>query len=99
MRKLINIKGKKFNKLKVKKYVGNSKWLCKCDCGNEKIVLGSNLKNGCVKSCGCLRVDVMRNISKLNITHGDTGTNFYHKWENIKNRCNNKNVPIYKRLS
>ena len=30
-------------------------WECKCDCGNIKVVAGSNLKNGSVKSCGCAR--------------------------------------------
>lgn len=29
-------------------------WLCKCDCGNTKSVAYSSLKNGGVKSCGCL---------------------------------------------
>ena len=26
---------------------------CKCDCGNEKIVMGKSLRNGKTKSCGC----------------------------------------------
>ena len=30
-----------------------SRWLCKCDCGNEINVLGMSLKNGDCKSCGC----------------------------------------------
>lgn len=30
-----------------------SRWLCRCDCGNEKVVLGSLLRNGIVRSCGC----------------------------------------------
>lgn len=29
-------------------------WLCKCDCGNEVIVVGQDLKTGHTKSCGCL---------------------------------------------
>lgn len=29
-------------------------WKCRCDCGNEIIVNGQNLRNGIVKSCGCL---------------------------------------------
>lgn len=33
-------------------------WLCKCDCGKEKIVRGSHLESGGVKSCGCLREEV-----------------------------------------
>ena len=30
-------------------------WLCRCDCGNEVVVLGSNLVRGHTKSCGCLK--------------------------------------------
>lgn len=29
--------------------------VCKCDCGNEKIVLNANLKAGTTLSCGCYR--------------------------------------------
>jgi len=29
-------------------------WLCKCDCGNSKIVRGADLRSGDVNSCGCL---------------------------------------------
>lgn len=28
-------------------------WLCRCDCGNEKLILGSNLRAGTTLSCGC----------------------------------------------
>lgn len=31
------------------------KWHCKCDCGNECDVSGSDLRNGQQQSCGCLR--------------------------------------------
>lgn len=29
-------------------------WLCRCDCGTEKVVKGEDLRNGDTKSCGCL---------------------------------------------
>lgn len=32
-----------------------SRWACVCDCGNTVTVLGSNLRKGHHKSCGCLR--------------------------------------------
>lgn len=32
---------------------GQRRWICKCDCGTEKIVLGGNLKRGTTVSCGC----------------------------------------------
>lgn len=30
-------------------------WKCKCECGNDVIVLGSRLLSGVTKSCGCLK--------------------------------------------
>jgi hypothetical protein len=36
---------------------GQAKWLCRCDCGKERVVLGSNLTNGQTRSCGCLARD------------------------------------------
>lgn len=50
-----NLVGKKFGKLTVISYLGNSQWQCKCDCGNLTKVKTSSLNNGKTKSCGCLR--------------------------------------------
>lgn len=54
----IELSGKKFGKLLVIKRVGtasnyDSLWLCKCDCGKEKIIRGYQLRSGNSKSCGC----------------------------------------------
>jgi hypothetical protein len=51
---LINIKGQRFGRLKVLKYIGKCKWKCRCDCGRIKLVRGSILRANLVKSCGCL---------------------------------------------
>lgn len=55
--------GKRFGKLTVLDldHVGKygPYWLCKCDCGNQKVILGNNLKRGLSKSCGC-RVHELR---------------------------------------
>ena len=32
---------------------GRRKWICRCDCGNERAVLESDLNRGHSKSCGC----------------------------------------------
>ena len=32
---------------------GRARWLCKCKCGNEVVVLGKHLRSGNTKSCGC----------------------------------------------
>lgn len=56
MPKLIDETGNKYGRLLVlgpeKKY-GRTYWRCKCDCGNEIVVIGSSLRNGNTKSCGC----------------------------------------------
>lgn len=33
---------------------GDVRWLCRCDCGVERPVIGSQLKEGTSRSCGCL---------------------------------------------
>jgi len=57
-RKLDDLAGKHFGRLVVLKRVendkhGSTRWLCHCECGNEKIISGSNLRGGKTKSCGC----------------------------------------------
>lgn len=33
-------------------------WLCKCECGNETVVLGQSLTGNLIKSCGCLQKEM-----------------------------------------
>jgi hypothetical protein len=44
------------------------RWICQCECGNVKIVNGSNLRNGKTNSCGCTTRGV-KNPS-YNAVHG-----------------------------
>lgn len=54
--KLINEIGNKYGFLTVIEKTtdknGRTAWKCKCDCGNEKIVRGSDLRTGKITSCG-----------------------------------------------
>ena len=59
-----DLTGQKFGKLTVINQISNyvfqngdslTQWLCKCDCGNYKNVVGKYLKNGAVRSCGCIK--------------------------------------------
>jgi len=65
MHKLVkNEIGNRYGKLIVvlrsgSKY-GKALWLCKCDCGNETVVSGVDLRLGITKSCGCYRSDVLQ---------------------------------------
>lgn len=54
-----DLTGQAFGRLTVVHRVENdrnhkARWLCKCACGNEKVVIGSNLLAGKTTSCGCL---------------------------------------------
>lgn len=93
-----DLTGQKFGRLTVIKRADNNKngstrWLCKCDCGNEKIVEGGHLRSNKIKSCGCLLTDI---LIKRNYTHGMTNTRLFHIWQGIKIRCYNKNFEHYK---
>ena len=35
----------------------DAQWLCRCDCGTDKIVLGNFLRQGKALSCGCLKAE------------------------------------------
>lgn len=55
--------GKKFGRLTVIKRsypnteLGNAIWLCRCDCGKEKVIDGNSLRRGLTRSCGCLNIE------------------------------------------
>ena len=55
-----DLKNQRFGRLVVFKYDKpghnrNSKWWCKCNCGNVISVYGTNLTKGNTKSCGCIQ--------------------------------------------
>lgn len=77
MVKLDNLIGKKYGRLTVVEYNGlvpvgktnkASTWLCKCECGNSKIVLNNNLKRGITTSCGCFHKSRIKTI-KMDLTN------------------------------
>ena len=93
-----DLTGQKFGRLTVIERAendknGSTRWLCRCECGNEKIIEGGHLRSHKIKSCGCLLTDV---LIKRNYTHGMTNTRLFHIWQGIKNRCYNKNFEHYK---
>ena len=36
------------------------RWLCRCDCGKEKVIAASHLRSGKVVSCGCYQREITR---------------------------------------
>lgn len=65
---------------------GNSRWLCKCDCGNESTPLGQSLRSGATISCGCAAKEIN---SERATKHGASGTPAYKAWHAMIQRCTN----------
>jgi hypothetical protein len=68
-------------------------WECNCDCGNICIVNGCSLRNGDTQSCGCFKVDCIKNRFT---THGKSNSDLIHVHAAIKQRCNNPKNKEYK---
>jgi hypothetical protein len=99
--------GQKFNRLTVIKeeeklrYKTSTvrRFLCRCDCGNEKIIIGAHLRSGKIKSCGCYNIEVSTERAILiNTTHGNWHNPLWQTYYNMKRRCYNekrKDYPLY----
>lgn len=89
MCKRLDLVGDKFGRLVVVELDHKTRssvyWGCKCGCGVEKIITGSNLKSGGTVSCGCYRTE-------NNTKHGMRHTRFYITWKGIKARCSGNPV-------
>jgi len=113
--KFIDLSGQRFGRLTVIRYdhteiAGKRRekihcFLCKCDCGNEKVVRGHSLKTGNTTSCGCQqRLIASKTMTDYNKdvehhtfyrTHNHTNTRLYHTYSSMKERCYNPNVKSY----
>ena len=71
---------------------GEKAFLCRCDCGNEKLIQPTAWEQGVVRSCGCKRKEL---LSETNIEHGHSGDRLYQVWSGMKQRCCNPNNPNY----
>jgi hypothetical protein len=98
--RLIDLTGKRFGRALVLYRCGSDladhqpTWRCRCDCGQEFVAKGGNLRSGNTKSCGCLQGDV--NSERLTI-HGEAKTALYGRWQGMLNRCRNPSVECYPR--
>lgn len=73
---------------------GNAKWNCQCDCGNTTVSHGFSLRNGRVKSCGCLTTEQL--IQRIT-THKLSKTPEYRCWAGMLQRCTNPKNKKYPR--
>lgn len=108
-RKAEDLTGMKFNSLTVLRRTEDkiykcgtveTRWICRCDCGEETEVSRGHLKSGKVKSCGCskrMRSRGRKNRHVLTIEDADLKRIRGIRRKMIE-RCynsNNKSFPIY----
>lgn len=101
--RFIDLAGQKFARLAVvrvhgKAARGSITWECQCDCGKAVVVIGSHLRSGNTKSCGCLNVE---GIIARSTTHGHSRkgriTSEFHTWASMIKRCSNPAADDYQR--
>jgi hypothetical protein len=83
-----NMVGKTFGRLTVIEpdvpKEGRTRYLCKCECGTVKTVIGRDLVSGHTKSCGCLWRDKVTKHGGRSASNTDR---LYHVWRSMINRC------------
>lgn len=96
MPKMVDMTGQRFGQLTVIRQTkqrkhGFVRWLCQCDCGKTKIIMGHSLRSGQSKSCGhTFGVNFRGNNYRR--THGATRphpTPEYYAWVSMLKRCRN----------
>ncbi len=99
--RFIDLKGKTFGRLTVIERAENigkyTAWLCECSCEehNKVVVLGMRLKNKSTQSCGCLKIE---RIKEANTKHGYCRKREYNSWQAMIGRClypSNKSFKDY----
>lgn len=82
-----DITGLRSGRLVAVRYLGNSVWECRCDCGGTKNLPLTTIQRQASTSCGCRH--------KLT-THGMTQSATYQSWSHMLQRCYNPNTRQYK---
>jgi len=71
-------------------------WLCRCECGSERVINGIVLRDERSRSCGCLKSEV---TTARSTKHGHSSnthlTPTYHSWVGMMQRCTNPNSRAY----
>ena len=90
--------GEKLNMITIVGYEGDGKWKYLCDCGNYKSAMSRHIRDGMVKSCGCLMKERGKKLALSNKTHGQSKTRTYQSWKSMIHRCQspkNGSYPWY----
>lgn len=95
---VIELVGERFGRLLVLERSGTNKhggatWLCRCECGTQKVVAGRQLVVGKTRSCGCLHDE---GRAPKHGQAGKTRTKLYNTWKGMRQRCGNPSNPSFK---
>lgn len=102
MNKSKDITGRRFGRWSVIKRAknnagGTAQWLCRCSCGTERVVRGTELRYGASTSCGCYNREISRNVCiERNFKHGMSKSREHRIWKSMTQRCYNPKAPSYK---
>lgn len=107
MSRQLDLTGQRFCRLVALEFVGSNRhrqatWKCRCDCGNEVIVVSGDLRSGTTKSCGCLHKEQAGQRAKqINLKHGQSHTRegrapTYWSWRGVIGRCTYPKHIAYK---
>lgn len=107
MKRLPDLEGQRFGLFTVLRRVesrgGKAHLLCRCDCGQERIIDAANLRSGHSMSCGCLSKLNCARLGSASKIHGHskiqaTGqpTRTYHSYRAMIDRCSNDSHVAYK---
>lgn len=100
---IIDIIGFAFGRWKVVEFFGRGKgnkamWLCRCQCGKEKVLSNNVLRTGHSKSCGCLKSETSKRVMRRTmLKHGLSKTYFTSTWQMMNQRCYNPESKNYHR--
>lgn len=94
----IDLTGQKFAMLTVIERANNcgnrhAMWRCKCECGNEVVLVGTQIRTGRAISCGC---DGRKRTKQSRTKHGMSRSRLYRTWCSMKLRCHNENSKAYR---
>jgi hypothetical protein len=92
---LIDITGQRFSRWTVIRRAPSARdtrWLCRCDCGESRKVVATSLQRGASKSCGCLQRELVAAL--MTVRHRRHGEASRHKpsseycaWIAMRVRC------------
>lgn len=74
-------------------------WLCKCDCGRDKITVTASLRAGITQSCGCLQIERSKAVSTAHGHSRSRGkrspSRTYGSWSAMLRRCYDNKAISY----